>query len=155
DRGLKAGKTARLFRIEGGDGTKTAGGRLRAGGTWQNFSDWPPPDSKPTKYYLGPDFGLATTMPGRGAGLTYTYDPRNPAPSIGGRISSGGEMVLAGPYDQRCNKRFPQCADNLPLNLRPDVLSFATPTLGRDVEVTGSVASDLWISSTAVDTDFT
>jgi putative CocE/NonD family hydrolase len=35
------------------------------------------------------------------------------------------------------------------------VLAFQTPALSDDVEVTGSVAVRLWVSSTAVDTDFT
>src|SRR5262249_34840798 len=38
---------------------------------------------------------------------------------------------------------------------RPDVLVFQTPPLAEPVEVTGSAVVKLWISSTAVDTDFT
>ena len=42
-----------------------------------------------------------------------------------------------------------------PLALRPDVLVFQTPPLERDTEVTGEIQVTLWISSSAVDTDFT
>jgi putative CocE/NonD family hydrolase len=38
---------------------------------------------------------------------------------------------------------------------RPDVLVFQTEPLTADLEVTGSITVKLWISSSAVDTDFT
>ena len=38
---------------------------------------------------------------------------------------------------------------------RPDVLVFQTEPLAADVEVTGSIEVNLWVSSSAVDTDFT
>ncbi len=43
----------------------------------------------------------------------------------------------------------------LPLAARPDVLVFETQPLAADVEVTGVIEANLWISSDAVDTDFT
>ena len=43
----------------------------------------------------------------------------------------------------------------LPLAARPDVLVFQTSLLEEDVEVTGPIVAKLWISSSAVDTDFT
>jgi predicted acyl esterase len=42
-----------------------------------------------------------------------------------------------------------------PLAVRPDVLVFQTPPLAEPVEVTGPITVSLWISSSAVDTDFT
>jgi uncharacterized protein len=38
---------------------------------------------------------------------------------------------------------------------RKDVLVFTTPALSKDLEVTGPVSLDLYVSSSAVDTDFT
>ena len=38
---------------------------------------------------------------------------------------------------------------------RPDVLAFETDPLKNDTEVTGEVMVKLWVSSTAIDTDFT
>ena len=43
----------------------------------------------------------------------------------------------------------------LPLASRPDVLVFQTDPLTGDLEVTGPVSVSLWVSSSAVDTDFT
>ena len=152
DRGLVPDTRVRAFRIEGGAGVKNADGRLQAGGTWQEFGGWPPADAKPVQYYLAPDFGLTTGTPATGA-VTYTFDPSNPVPAIGGRVSTG-LPVRAGPQDQRCRTELPQCDDDLPLRLRSDVLVFETPPLDRDVEATGPVVLRLWVSSSAVDTDF-
>jgi putative CocE/NonD family hydrolase len=60
-----------------------------------------------------------------------------------------------GGFDQRGNPKFFGCKDTLPLNSRSDVLSFQTPELETEVEVTGPVEMHLWASSSAVDTDFT
>lgn len=152
DRGLAPGNLIRAFRIEGGDGVRNADGRLQAGGAWQEFTEWPPADSRPVAYYLGADRSLTTAAPAPGA-ITYTHDPANPVPTLGGRVSSG-LPVEAGPQDQRCRIELPHCDDDLPLRLRPDVLVFETPGLEADLEVSGPVVARLWISSSAVDTDF-
>jgi putative CocE/NonD family hydrolase len=47
------------------------------------------------------------------------------------------------------------CTDEQPLSLRSDVLTFQTPLLDSDLEITGPVEMHLWASSSAVDTDFT
>src|SRR5262249_8979264 len=44
---------------------------------------------------------------------------------------------------------------SLPLAVRQDVQVFQTAPLGQDTEVTGPLSVKLWISSSAVDTDFT
>ena len=152
DRGVEPGNLIRAFRIEGGDGVRNADGRLQAGGTWQAFTEWPPADSSPVDYYLGADRTLSTGTAAAGS-ITYTHDPADPVPSIGGRVSSG-LPVRAGPQDQRCRIELPHCDDDLPLRLRPDVLVFETPALEEDVEVSGPVVARLWVSSSAVDTDF-
>ena len=46
-------------------------------------------------------------------------------------------------------------SQDLPLAARPDVLVFRTDPLAEFVEVTGASLVKLWISSSAVDTDFT
>jgi hypothetical protein len=47
------------------------------------------------------------------------------------------------------------CDNDLPLASRRDVLVFQTPPLASDLEIAGPVSVDLWISSSAPDTDFT
>ena len=43
----------------------------------------------------------------------------------------------------------------LPLGSRPDVLVFETEPLEADTEITGPIEVNLWVATTAVDTDFT
>ncbi len=61
-----------------------------------------------------------------------------------------------GGFDQRESPGFlGSRPPYLPLAARPDVLVFQTDRLTEDLEVTGPIAVHLWISSSAVDTDFT
>ncbi len=71
--------------------------------------------------------------------VSFTYDPNNPVPTKGGQ----NLFLDKGPHDQR------------ELEARSDVITFTSPTLKRPLEVTGRVAVELWISSSAPDTDFT
>ena len=76
-------------------------------------------------------------------------------PTIGGGISAADNVIRPGAFDQRGRPDFHGCRDTLPLSSRSDVLSFQTPPLDEDLEVTGPIEMRLWASSTAVDTDFT
>ena len=60
-----------------------------------------------------------------------------------------------GAFDQRGRPDFFGCKDTLPLNARQDVLTFQTPPLEDDLEVTGPIEMRLFASSSALDTDFT
>ena len=154
DKGLPKGHIFHAFRIESDKGEKTAPGNLKAGGSWQTFTSWPPADANPTKFHLSPDYALTPNPRAKGA-LSYDHDPANPVPTIGGNVSSGLQIVRAGPADQRGDLTLLQCSDTHPLAERPDVLSFATPPLTKDTEVSGAIVVTLYVSSTAVDTDFT
>jgi putative CocE/NonD family hydrolase len=64
--------------------------------------------------------------------------------------------MVAGGFDQRESEEFLGSKQPyLPLASRPDVLVFQTELLAEDTEITGPVSVQLWISSSAVDTDFT
>jgi putative CocE/NonD family hydrolase len=60
-----------------------------------------------------------------------------------------------GAFDQRGRRDFLGCQDTQPLNSRADVLTYQTPPLEGEMEVTGPIEMHLWASSSAVDTDFT
>src|SRR6185312_5327486 len=60
-----------------------------------------------------------------------------------------------GPQDQRERPEYFGCTSSLPLSARHDVLVFQTPPLKEAIEVTGPLTVKLWVSSSAVDTDFT
>ena len=61
-----------------------------------------------------------------------------------------------GGYDQRETSEFyGSRPPYMPLATRPDVLVFQTESLAEELEATGPVSVQLWISSSALDTDFT
>jgi putative CocE/NonD family hydrolase len=120
---------------------------------WRDEEDWPLSRAKSTRYFLHSTGGGAAGLAGRGALSTsapgeekpdqYVYDPSDATPTIGGPLCCGSLPTGIGPEDQR------------PAETRADVLVFTTPAFAQDTEVTGPVALDLYVSSSAVDTDFT
>ena len=107
---------------------------------WRFEDEWPLARARTTRYYLHSD-GRANSLAGDGLLDTrepgaeprdsYVFDPADPVPSE------------SGPVDQRA------------VEARPDVLVYSTPAFARDTEVTGPVSLDLYVVSSAVDTDFT
>jgi predicted acyl esterase len=109
------------------------------GNYWRHADDWPPP-SQMTPFYFHEDGTLVREKPPEGQGSkTYTYDPKDPVPNIGGQELG----VPLGPMDQRRAEK------------RPDVLLFSTGVLEEPVEVTGRITAKLFVSSDCPDTDFT
>lgn len=155
DNGVDREKPVRIFVMGGGDSRKDRNGRLRHMGFWRDADDWPLPGVRTTPYYLHANGALATQKPSPSNPSRYTFDPRDPVPTIGGGISAANEIMPAGAFDQRGGKRFFGCKDSLPLAARSDVLVFQTPELDADIEVTGPLTVRLWVSSSATDTDFT
>ena len=147
----------RVFIMGTGDGHKDENGRLYHGGYWKEGDDWPLPDTAMTPYYFHADGSLGTSPPGKGVlPTTYTFDPQDPVPTIGGAFSSTSPVFEPGAYDQReRDDVFGATPPYLPLKSRDDVLVFQTEPLDQDVEVVGPIVVQLFVSSTATDTDFT
>jgi putative CocE/NonD family hydrolase len=147
----------RIFVMGGGSGRRTADGRLDHGGRWRAERDWPLPDARDVRWFLGADGSLAETAPpAGGARRVFRYDPRHPVPSIGGTITSGQPIMVGGAFDQREGPSFYGSErPGRPLAERPDVLVFQSAPLAHDIEVTGPIEADLWIASDCSDTDFT
>jgi putative CocE/NonD family hydrolase len=145
----------RVFVMGGGSGLRNDKGFMEDGGRWLATTAWPPPEATARAYYLHSDGSLSERQPGSETASTYSFDPRNPVPTIGGQIDSGKDLSPAGPRDQRCRAGIFGCDNDLPLASRRDVLVFQTPPLTSDLEIAGPVSVDLWISSSAPDTDFT
>lgn len=155
ENGVDREQPVRLFVMGGGDSRKDRSGRLSHGGVWRDAPDWPLPSTRATPYYLHADGTLSPQSPAASEPSRYTFDPRDPVPTIGGGISAAEHIMPAGAYDQRGGKRFYGCKDTLPLAARSDVLVFQTPELTEDVEVTGPLTVKLWAATSARDTDFT
>jgi len=157
DNGVAREAPVRLFVMGGGSGRRNAEGRMDHGGRWRDEKDWPIPDAKNTPFYLHAGGHLAPAPPQAAAAhRTYTFDPDDPVPSIGGTITSGEPVMRGGAYDQREGPNFFGSREPYrPLSEREDVLVFETEPLEEDVEVTGAIVAKLWISSNRPDTDFT
>jgi uncharacterized protein len=119
---------------------------------YRQEDDWPPPQARATKYFLHSngkahalrgDGSLSTAIPKSEPPDVYVYNPANPAPTVGGPLCCDGEHMEPGPRDQR------------PVENRDDVLVYSLGPLAQDFEVTGPVTGDLFVISSAVDTDFT
>jgi uncharacterized protein len=119
---------------------------------YRQEDDWPPPQARATKYFLHSngkanslrgDGSLSTGMPKSEPSDVYVYNPANPTPTIGGPLCCDGEHMEPGPRDQRA------------IENRDDVLVYSIGPFGQNLEVTGPVTADLFVKSSAVDTDFT
>ena len=108
---------------------------------WRDEQEWPLARARETPFFLHTGGELSTAAPDMESPDRYTYDPNNPVPTHGGALLMAPEF-LAGPLDQRS------------IEARADVLTYTTPPLGRDTEVTGPVRVRLWACSSAPDTDF-
>mgnify|MGYP000125410995 CR=1 FL=1 len=117
---------------------------------WRTSTNWPLPQTQSINYFFSGAGGFADragqllpVLPGPQPPDTFTYDPRNPSPSLGGHSCCGAMSGPQGPYDQT------------PVEQRSDVLVYTGEPVTRDTEITGSSTVTLWARSSAVDTDFT
>lgn len=149
----------RIFVMGTGDGSKDSEGRLNHGGYWRDEQEWPLKRAISTKFHFSSAGRLSPEAPSEqtvsDASTSYTFDPANPVPTIGGNVSSGNDIMLQGAWDQRGGEQVWNFQQPVPLSARNDVLVFQTEILSEDIEVTGEIEVKLWVSSTAVDTDFT
>jgi hypothetical protein len=116
---------------------------------WRNENEWPLARTRFANFYLHSrgranalfgDGELSPEPPGHEPPDTFTYEPQDPVPTLGGQSMF---ITNTGPKDRR------------PIERRDDVLVYSIPPLIEDVEVTGPVELTLYAASSAPDTDFT
>lgn len=146
----------RIFVMGTGDEHKDENGYKSHGGYWRDEQEWPLSRTRTTNYYFHEGGALSTTPPmAERSSTSFRFDPRHPVPTIGGNISAGHGIMVAGAWDQRGGEHIWNWPQPIPLSARNDVVVFQTAPLSEDVEVTGEIEVKLWASSSAVDTDFT
>jgi putative CocE/NonD family hydrolase len=99
---------------------------------WRDFASWPPPGYEAQRWHLQLGGRLDPGAPAESAPDTYTYDPADPTPIIGGtllRRSTGGRR------------------DQAATEARRDVLVYSSDVLARDVEVIGEISAEIHVSS--------
>lgn len=119
---------------------------------WASADSWPPKAAKPVTFYLQSTiyansvFGDGVLSQEKPEGLdsdSYTYDPMNPVPALGGGVCCNADAALGGSFDQRG------------IEARADVLVYTSEPVEDDLEITGTIRATLYVSSDAKDTDFT
>ena len=175
----------RLFVMGGGSGRRLPSGRLDHGGRWREEREWPLPRARVTPYYLHAGGALRAGPPaadGAAEGAqggtfdSFTFDPSDPVPTVSAgtsslsdyvptmpelamplpRIARRRNMVLHGGADQRTTSSVFGAREPFgPLADRADVLVYETAPLENPLELTGPIVMRLWVSTSAVDTDFT
>ena len=182
DTGVEDDEPVRIFVMGGGGGDFDEAGRIHHGGTWRAEQEWPLSRAVATRFYLKHGGGLQTVQPGNSeSSTTWEHDPENPVPTVSGNVTGFYEWVVMlddldgayvpqrarmrslipdGPLHQKERESTVVRSDRKPgtpalLAARADVNVFQIEPLESDVEVTGSIMVNLWISSDVVDTDFT
>lgn len=115
--------------------------------SWRTYMAWPPKEAQGKNLYLHTDGTLSFTAPAHDATpyREYVSDPASPVPYRERPISP---TYPAGDW------RTWEVADQRFVDSRPDVLSFLSAPLERDLTVTGSLAADLFASTSGSDSDF-
>ena len=114
---------------------------------WRSLPSWPPATEERT-FYLHGDKTVSSELPAADSPpMSFTYDPHNPTPTVGGPSRARGGRVDDSVYASRA-----------------DVLVYTSAPLNEDVEVMGKPIvqlahstdvpyADLWIRLSEVDAD--
>jgi putative CocE/NonD family hydrolase len=118
---------------------------------WRDEREWPLARAQYTPWFLHSDGdagraggALSPERPAQEPFDVYLYDPRDPAPTVGGPtfLPGLGLGANSGPRDQRA------------VEARPDLLAYTSAPLEQPVEVTGPLKVVLYAATSAPDTDF-
>lgn len=118
---------------------------------WVDSESWPPEGVQWQSWYLGGE-GKANSRAGSGAlQLTaptaelsdeYRYDPLKPVPTRGGPVCCTNDpAIVQGMVDQT------------DVETRDDVLVYTSPVLESDLTIAGPLRAELYVTSSAKDTD--
>jgi putative CocE/NonD family hydrolase len=119
---------------------------------WRDEWEWPLARTVWTPMYLHSggqanslrgDGTLSTVPPGDEPPDEFVYDPAHPVATLGGCNCCNPEVIPWGVYDQ------------LPIEVREDILVYTTAPLPTDMEVTGPIIVRLFAATDGPDTDFT
>jgi uncharacterized protein len=124
-----------VARMENGAGSDIPG--LPVARFRRTFAQWPPDEAKATTLYFGSNGKLAKKRP-RAAKID-SYRP-DPAARPMSSLPTGGAWDVLPPYDWQ------PVVDG-------SGVAYATPRLGKPLTLVGPSSVDLWLRSTATDTD--
>lgn len=109
--------------------------------TWKQFNAWPPNQIKTSNLFLQNENLLSFQTPKNLLGnSTYVSDPSKPVP-------------YTEDVHQRRTREY-MIDDQRFASRRPDVLTFETPVLEKDITLAGPLVADLFVSISNTDADF-
>jgi putative CocE/NonD family hydrolase len=120
---------------------------------WHITDSWPPAGVEWQRFYLHSqgkansalgDGLLSPDAPGNEATDSFSYDPLNPVPTLGGPLIGPLTVpgMVAGPLEQS------------QIEKRQDVLCYTSPEFKEDTEISGPLQLHLFAATSANDTDF-
>src|ERR1700744_2705101 len=108
---------------------------------WKNYSVWPPKEAEEKNLYLFPGGKLSFDAPAATDSFDeFVSDPHKPAPFYDGITNDMQREYMTG--DQRFASR------------RPDVLTYQTDVLDKDVTLAGNIWANLKVAITGTDADW-
>jgi len=114
------------------------------GNAWHRFEQWPPASVSKQNLYLRAGGGLsfdAPTQDSADVADEYLSDPAKPVPHTS-KITADPDMPNWRIEDQRLD------------STRPDVLTYETPVLDRDITIAGPIPVRLFASTSGTDSDW-
>jgi uncharacterized protein len=116
---------------------------MTGGNEWRKENQWPPVNAKAQKLYLQSGGKLAWEQPSGDSSAEfdeYISDPAKPVPYTNEIVTGMTREHMVD--DQRFASR------------RPDVLTYATDALEKDITIAGPITPNLNVSTTGADSDF-
>jgi putative CocE/NonD family hydrolase len=108
---------------------------------WKTYSVWPPKEAEEKNLYLLPGGKLGFDKPSAAGSFDeFISDPNKPVPFINGIAIDQKREYMTG--DQRFAAS------------RPDVLSYQTDVLDKDITIAGNIWANLKVSTTGTDADW-
>ncbi|MFX4084592.1 CocE/NonD family hydrolase [Sphingobium yanoikuyae] len=109
---------------------------------WETRAKWP--GGTPTPLYLGASYSLSWAKPAASGSNSYVSDPAKPVP------------YLPRPIHQDQNEAWRTwlVKDQRFVDGRPDVLTYVTPVLDKDVHIAGQPMVDLFAATSGTDSDW-
>ena len=110
---------------------------------WEQFNQWPPADIPPVQLYFGDKGQLSINTPlSKETSFSYTSDPEKPVP-----YTSQTEGLTFTPRNFMSD-------DQREASRRPDVLTFSTKELDKDLTLAGEIIAKLKVILSTTDADF-
>ena len=114
---------------------------------WKTYTAWPPPNTTATRLYMSSARSLTFEKPQQNTSAfdSYISDPANPVPYRPRPIAP----TYPGPGWPKWLVQDQRFVDH-----RPDVLTWETGPLAKDIRVTGDIMADFFASTSGTDSDW-